>query len=131
MNSVKWPLSPGVLIAQWIECRHSVWEAMALILIGDSNSFFVPHLCHVDPFIFTEFFCTFTYFLNEISLLGATYKTMRYELPLFFLVVKTNVNCMVVGSFIIQKGNNSFNSGNCTGNLSRLEWQLEATVFHD
>ena len=40
---------------------------------------------------------------NEISLLDATYKTMRYELPLFFLVVKTNVNYMVVGSFIIQR----------------------------
>lgn len=64
MNSVKWPLSPGVLIAQWIERRHSVWEAMALILIRDSNSFFVPPLCYVDPFIFTEFFCTFTYSLN-------------------------------------------------------------------
>ena len=40
---------------------------------------------------------------NKISLLDATYKTMRYELPLFFLVVKTNVNYMVVGSFIIQR----------------------------
>lgn len=38
---------------------------------------------------------------NEITLLDATYKTMRYELPLFFLVVKTNVNFVVVGSFII------------------------------
>ena len=40
---------------------------------------------------------------NEITLLDATYKTMRYNLPLFFLVVKTNVNYIVVGSFIIQK----------------------------
>ncbi|CAH3106141.1 unnamed protein product, partial [Porites lobata] len=40
---------------------------------------------------------------NEITLLDATYKTMRYELPLFFLVVKTNVNYIVVGSFIIQR----------------------------
>lgn len=40
---------------------------------------------------------------NEMSLLDATYKTMRYELPLFFLVVKTNVHYMVVGSFIIQR----------------------------
>lgn len=31
------------------------------------------------------------------------HKTMRYELPLFFLVVKTNVNYIVVGSFIIQR----------------------------
>lgn len=35
-------------------------------------------------------------------LVDATYKTMRYELPLFFLVVKTNVNYVVVGSFVTQ-----------------------------
>ena len=39
---------------------------------------------------------------NEIMLLDTTYKTMRYELPLFFLVVKTNVNYTVVGAFITQ-----------------------------
>ena len=32
---------------------------------------------------------------NEIMLLDATYKTMTYELPLFFVVVKTNVNYTV------------------------------------
>ena len=39
---------------------------------------------------------------NEIMLVDATYKTMRYELPLFFLVVKTNVNYVVVGIFVTQ-----------------------------
>lgn len=39
---------------------------------------------------------------NEITLLDATYKTTRYELSLFFLVVKTNVNYAVVGVFVIQ-----------------------------
>lgn len=39
---------------------------------------------------------------NEMTLLDATYKTTRYSLPLFFLVVKTNVNYTVVGFFIIQ-----------------------------
>ena len=40
---------------------------------------------------------------NEIMLLDATYKTMRYDLPLFFLVViKTNINYTVVESFITQ-----------------------------
>ena len=34
--------------------------------------------------------------------LDAIYKTMRYDLPLFFPVVKTNVNCIGVGSFITQ-----------------------------
>ena len=40
---------------------------------------------------------------NEIMLLDAIYKTMRYELPLLFLVVKTNVKYIVVGAFITQK----------------------------
>lgn len=40
---------------------------------------------------------------NEITLLDATYKTIRYELPLFFLIIRTNANYLVVGSFIIQK----------------------------
>ena len=39
---------------------------------------------------------------NTISLLDATYKTTKYELPLFFLSVKTNVGYFVVAEFIIQ-----------------------------
>lgn len=39
---------------------------------------------------------------NELSLLDATYKTTRYSLPLFFLVVKSNVDYQVVGSFVVQ-----------------------------
>ena len=39
---------------------------------------------------------------NTISLLDATYKTTKYELPLFFLSVKTNVGYSVVAEFIIQ-----------------------------
>ena len=39
---------------------------------------------------------------NELNLLDATYKTTRYSLPLFFLVVKTNVDYQIVGSFVIQ-----------------------------
>ena len=37
-----------------------------------------------------------------MSLLDATYKTMKYELPLFFLCVHTNVGYLVVADFIIQ-----------------------------
>lgn len=37
---------------------------------------------------------------NEITLLDATYKTTRYALPLFFLVVKTNVDYQVVATFV-------------------------------
>ena len=39
---------------------------------------------------------------KDIMLLDAKYKTMWYELPLLFLVVKTNVNYTVVGAFITQ-----------------------------
>ena len=39
---------------------------------------------------------------NELSLLDATYRTTRYALPLFFLVVKTNVDYQVVGVFVTE-----------------------------
>ena len=39
---------------------------------------------------------------NEICLLDATYKTTRYALPLFFMVVKTNVDYEVVGAFVCE-----------------------------
>ena len=41
---------------------------------------------------------------NEISMPDATNKTTRYSLPLFFVVVKTNVDYQIVGSFVIQSG---------------------------
>ena len=37
---------------------------------------------------------------NEICMLDATYKTTRYSLPLFFVVVKTNVDYQIVGSSV-------------------------------
>ena len=37
---------------------------------------------------------------NEIAFLDATYRTTRYALPLFFLVVKTNVDYQIVASFV-------------------------------
>ena len=39
---------------------------------------------------------------NEMILLNTTYKTARYALPLFFMVVKTNVDYQIVGSFVIK-----------------------------
>ena len=40
---------------------------------------------------------------NQLVLLDATYKTTKYALPLFFLVVKTNVNFQVCPVFVIQE----------------------------
>ena len=39
---------------------------------------------------------------NEIAFLDATYRTTCYTLPLFFLVVKTNVDYQVVGAFVLE-----------------------------
>ena len=39
---------------------------------------------------------------NTMTLIDATYKTTRYDLALFFLCVRTNVNYAVVAEFIIQ-----------------------------
>ena len=35
-------------------------------------------------------------------MLDATYKTTKYSLPLFFVVVKTNVDYQIVSSFVIK-----------------------------
>ena len=51
-NSVKWPCSPWVLGAQWIECVPSILEVMVSIPVGYSDFFFVPHLSHADQFTF-------------------------------------------------------------------------------
>lgn len=49
---------------------------------------------------------------GEICMMDATYKTSRYALPLFFLCVKTNVDYIVVGSFVVQhEDNNSIMNG--------------------
>ncbi len=39
---------------------------------------------------------------QDICLLDATYKTTKYAMPLFFICVKTNVNYIVVASFVMQ-----------------------------
>ena len=39
---------------------------------------------------------------NEMVLLDGTYKTTRYSLLLFFMVVKTNVDYQIVASFVIE-----------------------------
>lgn len=38
---------------------------------------------------------------NQISLMDATYRTTKYDLPFFFICVKTNCNHMVVAEFIV------------------------------
>lgn len=40
-------------------------------------------------------------------MLDATYKTSRYDLPLFFLSVPTNVGYSIVASFVVERENKS------------------------
>ena len=39
---------------------------------------------------------------NDLSLMDATYKTTKYDLPLFFLCVRTNTRYIIVAEFIVQ-----------------------------
>ena len=39
---------------------------------------------------------------NTVSMIDATYKTTKYELPLFFITVRTNAGYCVVAEFIVQ-----------------------------
>lgn len=39
---------------------------------------------------------------NNLSLIDATYKTTKYDVPLFFLCVRTNTKYMIVAEFIVQ-----------------------------
>ena len=39
---------------------------------------------------------------NELALLDATYRTTRYAIPLFFLVVKTNIDYQIVATFVCE-----------------------------
>jgi hypothetical protein len=43
---------------------------------------------------------------NTVSLMDATYKTTRYDLPLFFICVRTNAGYCVVAEFIVQSESN-------------------------
>jgi len=39
---------------------------------------------------------------NTVSMINATYKTTKHDLPLFFITVRTNIGYCVVAEFIVQ-----------------------------
>ena len=49
-----------------------------------------------------------TKFGNQMCLLNTTYRTTKYDFPLYFLCVRTDVCYQVVGSFVMQYGNTHF-----------------------
>ena len=46
-------------------------------------------------------------FGNEICLLDATYNTSKYDLPIFFICVNTNVGYVNVATFMVSDENSS------------------------
>jgi len=73
------------------------------------DNFYFRPFSEEDGIIEQLLFCQQTewqrYLLNRygnVCFLDATYKTTKYALPLFLLVVKTNVNYTVVASFFVQ-----------------------------
>ena len=82
LNSVKWPCSPWVLVAQWIEHPPCVREVMGSIVIGDSDislsharliylSHFITELNnhHLHSHIITDF-VSFPHMIYYISSKG-------------------------------------------------------------
>ncbi len=74
----------------------------------DDQFLFRPHTSQ-DGSTTTMLFCHQTKWqkrlllkYGETVLLDATYRTTRYAMPLFFLCVRTNVNYIVVGTFVVQ-----------------------------
>ena len=61
-------------------------------------------------------------YANELVLLDATYRTTRYALPLFFLVLKTNIDYQIVGAFVSENES----EGSITEALQTLkQWNPE------
>ena len=63
---------------------------------------------------------------KSLVLLDATYKTSKYALPLFFLVVQTNVNYQIAAFFVVQEETTEM----ITGALQRIKGMLQ-TFFND
>ena len=68
---------------------------------------------------------------NTLSLLDATYKTMKYELALFFLCVRTNVGYSVVAEFIVQEETAEKIAEALEIISNIMESHTESCLFHD
>ncbi|XP_074641158.1 uncharacterized protein LOC141898911 [Tubulanus polymorphus] len=81
---------------KWIENGDSVYfRPSALKEDGTAENF---SLCYQSPWQRR----LLSRYGNDLCLLDATYITLRYALPLFFLCVRTNVNYSVVGVFLTE-----------------------------
>ena len=62
--------------------------------------------------------------------MNATYKPTKYELPLFFITVKTFVSYSIMTDFVVQTETSELISGSPT-NIVKLESRLGASTFYD
>lgn len=74
----------------------------------DNTAFFRPYCKNEDGKVESFLLCFQTKWQKDmiqrygsIGLLDATYKITKYDLPLYFLVVKTNTGYMNVGTFVV------------------------------
>ena len=67
---------------------------------------------------------------NVISLMDATYKTTRYDLPLFFICVRTNAGYCVVAEFIVQSESAEYIYQGSHFCITTVEPRLVPRVLH-
>ena len=65
-------------------------------------------------------------YAKTLILLDATYKTSKYALPLFFLVVQTNVNYQIAAFFVIQEETSEM----ITEALTRIKGKLQLIYIY-
>lgn len=83
------------LFRPYTDCDVSTYDNDDVVVNSDGNSglLFVHQTTWQKKLL-----CKY----GKLCLLDATYKTSRYAVPLFFLCVKTNVDYVVVGTFVLQ-----------------------------
>ena len=67
---------------------------------------------------------------NNLSLIDATYKSIQYDLPLFFMAVRINVAYIHHCGRICHQVWNSFNHWRGSNNPKAVEFQVRAKLFH-
>ena len=108
MNSVWWPRSPWVIVAQWIEPPPCVREVMGSIPVGYSDFFLCPtlvscwlfYLCHRLSLLWKNLeieLRVFTNFLSRAAFINPFFVTFSHCMYLFYLPITTcdlnNANC--------------------------------------
>ena len=63
--------------------------------------------------------------------MNATYKTTKYELPMFYVTVKTNVGYTPIADFVVQSETGIQIEEAQSTSFKQLESGLETKVFHD